>query len=108
MIFLNQHDLEQGPAIIRAFRSLTQDQAATLAQAAFTAPGEWSVECHYDYDGYLSLMVSPTGRSTRTILISGTTDQIEIAEVDEDEIRPLGRFACISAASEQLASSLSA
>ncbi|GAC1584461.1 MAG: hypothetical protein NVS3B5_19080 [Sphingomicrobium sp.] len=106
MIFLSQHAPKQGPAIIRAFRSLTRDQAVVLAQAISSAPGKWSVDCHYDYDGYLSLMISSSGQSTPTILVSGTTDQIEIAELNEDDLRTVGRFACITAASAQLLRSL--
>ena len=51
-------DLEQGPEVISALRSLTRQQADVITQALSTVPGGWQSECHDDYEGYLSILVS--------------------------------------------------
>ena len=89
-------DLEQSPVAIRALRSLNQSHVDAVCAAIAACPGDWEVECHNDYDGYLSIVVA--GRSNSqdaTSLISGRLGQIEFSQVHEDQLQPRGEFETI-------------
>ncbi len=100
----SDRDLEQGLVTIRALRSLTTDQADLVSKAVAALPGEWTVEHHDDYDGYLLIMISPNNSSTEgaAFLISGEVDEIDVAELHHEELRHLGCFSTIEAATAEL------
>ena len=90
---------EQGPVTLRALRSLTPRTLDTVRSAITDVPGLWVVEQHDDYDGYLSILISPEtgGDDQPTFLISGTIGQVELAHSQGDELHTLGRFADVDA-----------
>lgn len=96
---------EPSPVMIRALRSLTQ-QHVDAVQAAL--PVAWSVDQHDDYDGYLSIVVAHGHDSgtTPAFLISGTTGHIELAELGDDVLNPVGRFATIEATIAELTAAI--
>ncbi len=105
----SDRDLEQGPVTIRALRSLTSDQAEIVSKAVTAVPGEWAVEYHDDYDGYLLIMISPDPSSSAgpAFLISGKADEIDVAELHDDEMHQLGCFSTIEEATAELANAMS-
>ncbi|GAC1346355.1 MAG: hypothetical protein NVSMB18_28330 [Acetobacteraceae bacterium] len=94
-VSLTRRELDQGPAPIRALRSLRPQQADRVAKAVMTWPMAWSVERHDDYDGYLSILVSAVGHGPRTFLISGMVNAIELFELRQEQLFSLGRFEAI-------------
>ncbi len=102
-------DLEQGPVTIRALRSLTHSHAGFVVQAVEALPTKWSVDLHDDYNGYLALVISPVGQNNDpTFLLSGTVDQIELAELRDDHLCALRRFTTLQAACTSLAEQMAA
>jgi len=102
-------DWEQGPVTIRALRSLTRQAFEAVRDAICAVPGNWTLEQHADYDGYLSLLVSSEGDSHAAIyVISGRLGQIELARFQDDQLRTLGQFADIEAAIAELINALPA
>lgn len=91
-VSLTECELDQGPAPIRALRSLRPQQADRVAQAVMAWPGAWSVERHDDYDGYLSMLVSAVSPVPRTFLVAGVADSIELLELRQESLFSLGRF----------------
>ena len=72
-------------------------------------PGNWAVEHHDDYDGYLLIMISPNESSTHpraSFLISGKADEIDVAELHDEELRHLGCFSTIQAATAEVAKTI--
>lgn len=94
--------LEQGPATVRALRSLTRRDADAVRATIRVAGGEWTVEEHDDYDGYLSLLIAPARDGGPAYLIAGRTDAVELAELRGDEMIALGAFPSIGAAATVL------
>jgi hypothetical protein len=98
---------EQGPVTIRALRSLTQQAVGTVSDAIAGVPGQWTVEGHDDYDGYLSVLISPEGEADApSFLISGQVGQIELAQFQGDELLTLGRFEDLEATTVELVRAL--
>lgn len=84
---------EQGPVAIRPLRSLTSEALKVVANVVCALPGNWGLEHHDDYEGYLSVLISAAGDSDApTYLISGPVGQIELAKFERDELHTLGRF----------------
>lgn len=100
-------DLEQGPVTIRALSSLTNEHVARVGEVvAARAPG-WIVHQHDDYDGHLSLLVSPPqDHGEPSYVISGTVDAVELAAMRDDVLCTLGRFENVDAALTELSSQL--
>jgi hypothetical protein len=98
---------EQGPVTIRALRSLTGDAFQALSDAIAELQGGWILERHDDYDGYLSLLISPTSEiNAPTYFISGQLGHIELAQFQGDELHALGRFKDIEATTAELVRAL--
>lgn len=93
--------LEQGTATVRALRSLTRRDADAVRAAIRASGGEWTVEEHDDYDGYLSLLIAPSHEGA-AYLVAGRTDAVEVAELRGDEMITLGAFPSIGAAAAVL------
>lgn len=84
---------EHSPVTIRALRSLAPQALDEVSDAVRDLPGRWALERHEDYDGYLSLLVSPEGDSDMpTYLISGKIGAIELARFQGEELQALGLF----------------
>ena len=85
-------NVEQGPVVIRRLRSISMAQAGVIADAVAALPVSWRVECHDDYDGYLSIVVSLDGQDAPTFAVSGKSDRIELCEIQDDELHARGCF----------------
>ncbi len=91
--------LEQGPTPVRAFSSLTKRDMAAVNAAVRASGGGFAIEEHDDYDGYLSLLLSPGQEGRPAYLISGRTGAVDLAEIRGDDMIALGSgFASIGAA----------
>ena len=109
MIHTSQIDRawEQGPVTIRALRSLTGQAFEAVSNVISDLPGQWTVQGHDDYDGYLSVLISPKGEADApSFLISGQVGQIELAQFQGDELHTLGRFEDLEATIAELVRAL--
>jgi hypothetical protein len=98
---------EQGPVTIRALRSLTQHAFDAVSEAIGGVPGSWTLERHDDYDGYLSLLISPErGSDAPSFLISGQVGLMEVAKFQDDELHTLGQFENLEATTAELVRAL--
>jgi len=101
--------LEQGPTPVRAFSSLTKRDMAAVNAAVRASGGGFAIEEHDDYDGYLSLLLSPGQEGRPAYLISGRTGAVDLAEIRGDDMIALGSgFASIGAAMTVLRPALDA
>ena len=78
-------DLEQGPVGIRALNSLSRPHVEAVVAVAGDG---WAVQTTDDYDGYLSIIVEASEQASDrpAYLISGTVQQIELAEIHAEEL----------------------
>ena len=91
---------------MRALRSLTRRDTDAVRAALRASGGEWMLEEHDDYDGYLSLLIAPAREGGPAYLVAGRTDAVELAELRGDELIALGAFPSIGAATAVLRRSL--
>ncbi len=84
----------QGPVAIPALRSLRTGDAQWIERGVRDFAAEWSVERHYDYEGYLSLVI--TGPDDEAIhMVSGTAGRMELATLRGETLRTLGTFSAV-------------
>ena len=95
-------DLQHGPAVIRALSSLSSSHVEAMTAVAGDL---WAVQIANDYDGYLSIIVEPTDPTSDrpSYLISGTVQQIELAEVRNEALTTLLAATEIDAIASELA-----
>ena len=89
---------DHGTAVIRALSSLTRRDADAVREIVRALGGAFGVQEHDDYDGYLSLLLTPAQETAPSFLVSGRVGAIDLAEFDDDDMTPLGTFASIGAA----------
>ena len=83
---------------IRAFRSLTRQDADAVRSTVRAAATGYTVQEHDDYDGYLSLLLTPPDDSAASYVVAGRTGAVDIATLRDDDMAPLGTFPSIGAA----------
>lgn len=92
-------------ATIRALSSLTRRDAAAVRATVRAAGNFYAVEEHDDYDGYLSLLLTPPQEGA-TYLVSGRTGAVDLAAVRGDSMTALGCYPSMGAAMLALRSAL--
>ena len=90
-------DLEMGPVAILSIRSITGRQFDHVAHVLANETHEWSIDRQVDYDGYVLFMISQEGCAA-TYIISGRSNRIEVAKLQDDELQTLGSFSDIDSA----------
>lgn len=85
-------------ATIRALSSLTKRETAAVRATVRSTGNLFAVEEHDDYDGYLSLLLTPEQEGAAAFLVSGRINAVDLAELHGDEMLCLGRFPSIGAA----------
>lgn len=85
-------------ANIRALRSLTRRDADAVRSTVRAAATGYTVQEHDDYDGYLSLLISPPNDSASSYVVAGRTGAVDVAALQNDDMAPLGTFPSIGAA----------
>ena len=83
---------------IRAFRSLTRRDADAVRSTVRAAATGYTVQEHDDYDGYLSLLLTPSDDTASSYVVAGRTGAVDIATLRDDDMVPLGTFPSIGAA----------
>ena len=83
--------------VVPALSSLTRANAAHV-RAALASRSDYAVEEHDDYDGYLSLLLTPAQDCLPAYLLSGRLFAVDLAEIRDDEMRPMGTFDSVHAA----------
>ena len=83
---------------IRALRSLTRRDADAVRSTVRAAATGYTVQEHDDYDGYLSLLVTSADECGSSYLVAGRTGAVDIAQLLDDDMSPLGTFPSIGAA----------
>lgn len=81
-------------ATIRALNSITFAQAEIIVQAVrATGPG-WDVQTADDYDGYLSILITPDVSADKqtSFFVAGTTQRLELFEAYDDSMTSLASF----------------
>ncbi len=89
---------DQGATTVRALSSLTRRDVAAVRASVRAAGGGFVVEEHDDYDGYMSLLLTPAQDGRPAYLVSGRTGAVDLAELHGDDMAALGTFAGIGAA----------
>ena len=92
------HANETDSATIRAFSSLTRRDADAVRATLRAAACSYSVQEHVDYDGYLSLLLTPADETRPSYMVGGRTDAVDIAELQDDDMAALGTFRSVGAA----------
>ena len=87
-----------GSAAIRALHSLNRRDADAVRATVRAAARGHVVEEHDDYDGYLSLLISPADENGAAFLVAGRTGAVDVAELRGDEMIALGTFPSTGAA----------
>lgn len=85
-------------ATIRALSSLTRRDADAVRATARAAARGHTVHEHDDYDGYLSLLVTPAHESRSSYMVAGRTGAVDIAELHGDDFTAIGTYSSIGAA----------
>ena len=85
-------------ATIRALSSLTRRDADAVRATVRAAATHHSVQEHDDYDGYLSLLITPENDVRPSYMVAGRTGAVDVAELCGDEMTTVGTFPSIGAA----------
>ena len=91
-------NFEKASLVIRALSSITPEQADLVVDSLATLAGSWFVERHDDYDGYMSIVISPDDFDAPSLIMSGKANAIELSEMRDDTLHMRGRFSDIDAA----------
>ncbi|MDP9095252.1 MAG: hypothetical protein M3N26_01630 [Pseudomonadota bacterium] len=83
---------------IRALSSLTRRDADAVRSTVRAAATGYTVQEHDDYDGYLSLLVTPADDAGVSYVVAGRTGTIDVALLENDDMASLGTFPSIGAA----------
>ena len=96
--------VNQDAAVIRALSSITLDQADKLTEIIRSAEPVWDVQTFDDYDGYLSLHLTPViqSESEKSFSITGKAECLELWEAHEDNLTPIGSFDSVDQLSARL------
>lgn len=91
-------------AVIRALSSITLDQADKLTEIIRGAGPAWDVQTFDDYDGYLSLLLTPfiQSENEKSFSITGKAECLELWQVHGDDFTPLGSFDSVDQISARL------
>ena len=92
------HPHDSTSAAIRAFSSLTRRDANAVHATLRAAACSYTVHEHDDYDGYLSLLLTPAEDSRPSYMVAGRTGAVDVAELQGDDMAALGTFPGIGAA----------
>ena len=108
----NKHSriaVSQDAAVIRALSSITLDQADKLTEILRGAEPAWDVQTFDDYDGYLSLLLTPVihSESEKSFSINGKAECLELWAAHGDDLTFLGSFDSVDQLLTQLIKSLS-
>ena len=90
--------LQLGLPSIRALSSLTRRDADAVRATVRAAASSHTVQEHDDYDGYLSLLITPARETRSSFMVAGRTGAVDVAELWADEMVTLGTFASVGAA----------
>ena len=83
---------------IRAFSSLSRRDVAAVEATVRAAAQRHAVQEHDDYDGYLSILITPTDVARPSFMVAGKTGAIDLAELWGDDMVAIGTFPSIGAA----------
>jgi len=85
-------------ASVRALSSLTRRDADAIRATVRAASCSYAVQEHDDYDGYLSLLLTPASDALPSYMVGGRTGAVDLAELQGDDMTALGTFPSIGAA----------
>jgi hypothetical protein len=79
---------------IRALSSITLDQAEIIVQAVRATGLNWDVQTTDDYDGYLSILVTPSISADKetTFFVAGTAQRLELFKAYDDTMTLVASF----------------
>ena len=89
---------ESQSATIRAFSSLTRRDADVVRATLRAAACSYTAQEHDDYDGYLSVLLTPADQTRPSYMVAGRTGAVDLAELQDDDMAALGTFPSIGAA----------
>jgi hypothetical protein len=92
------HANEPTSATIRAFSSLTRRDADAVRATLRAASCSYTVQEHDDYDGYLSVLLTPADDTRPSYMVAGRTGAVDLAELHGDDMAALGTFPSIGSA----------
>lgn len=96
--------VNQDAAVIRALSSITLDQADKLTEIVRGAELAWDVQTFDDYDGYLSILLTPLieSENEKSFSITGKAERLELWQIHGDDFTPLGSFDSVDQLSDRL------
>lgn len=83
---------------IRAISSLSRRDVAAVHATVRAAAMRHTIQEHDDYDGYLSLLITPVNPAHPSFMVAGKTGAVDLAELWGDDMVALGTFPSIGAA----------
>lgn len=96
--------VNQDAAVIRALSSITLDQADKLTEIIRDAELAWDVQTFDDYDGYLSILLTPLieSENEKSFSITGKAECLELWQIHGDDFTPLESFDSVDQLSVRL------
>lgn len=90
--------------VVRAFNSITSQQAGIIAGIAQSSGRDWEVQVVDDYDGYRLIVIEATimGDERKGFCIAGTAQRLELFETYDDRLALIGTFPDIGALGARL------
>ena len=91
--------------IVRAFNSITSEQASIIAGIAQINGWVWDIQAIDDYDGYRSILIEAIikGDEQKAFFVAGTVQRLELFEIQNDVMALIGTFSDMQALEAQLA-----
>lgn len=93
--------------IIRALSSITIEQAEEITRVVRAAGSAWDAQISDDYNGYLGVLVTPNSDGEtrqRSLFVSGTAQRLELFEMCNDDLAPIGIFGDVDSLTARLLS----
>ena len=86
--------------LVRSLHSLRDSDVRIIEAMLAATSGKWSLERHDDYDGDLSVLLSPEcgGGARPSFFLHRTAAGIHLVDASLDGYRPLGTYKALSAA----------
>ncbi len=97
MTHLTRSAVTRDEVVVRAFNSITSEQADAVAAIVHASEQEWTVQACDDYDGYRFVLIETArhGDEQKSFFVAGTVQRLELFEDKEESLALVGTFSDI-------------